>query len=142
MQFILAKRDEKKLQSLKTTFARVDASEFLPRTAQELRWFLALSFSAGVCEEILFRGFLIWYFDSFGTVVAVILSSILFGTAHMYQGIKGGLKAGFIGLILAVVYILTESLWIPILLHIFGDAQIGMLGWLALREDKELPNKA
>ena len=53
----------------------------LPKGAAELRWFTALSLTAGICEEILFRGYLIWYLDSYiGLVGAVILSSIAFGS--------------------------------------------------------------
>jgi len=43
---------------------RVDAfntlQAFLPRTHKQLRWGLATSVTAGICEEIVYRGFLIW----------------------------------------------------------------------------------
>ena len=80
-----------------------------------------------------------WYFNVFSvTALAVVLSSILFGMAHSYQGWKGGLRAGVVGLILALSYLLLGSLWIPILLHIVGDIHSGMLGWLAFKEDKQV----
>jgi membrane protease YdiL (CAAX protease family) len=34
----------------------------LPKTAEERRWFVLVAITAGVCEEILYRGFLIHYF--------------------------------------------------------------------------------
>ena len=34
----------------------------LPQTAEERRWFVLVAITAGVCEEILYRGFLIHYF--------------------------------------------------------------------------------
>src|SRR5437867_2752636 len=36
-----------------------------PRTVTEMRWFDALSITAGVCEELLYRGYLPWCFKPF-----------------------------------------------------------------------------
>lgn len=59
----------------------------LPTSALELRLFTALSLTAGICEEILFRGYLIWYLEiTIGIAGAMILSSIVFGIGHIYQG--------------------------------------------------------
>ncbi len=137
-QFRQAARDEQQRQSLRTAFARVDASEWLPRTTREAGWFLAVSFSAGVWEEVLFRGFLLWYFDSFGTAVAVLLSSVLFGAAHLYQGWRGALKVSGVGVFLAVAFVLTDTLWVPILLHVVIDVQASMLGWVAFRDVRQV----
>ncbi len=138
-QYRTIRNDPKQRQSLRDKLNNVDASEYLPRTEQEVRWFILVSISAGICEELLFRGFLLWYFKVFSvTALAVVLSSVLFGMAHSYQGWKGGFRAGAMGLILAFSYVLTGSLWIPILLHIVGDIHSGMLGWLAFKEDKHV----
>lgn len=52
----------------------------LPHTEPERRLFWAVSATAGICEEIIFRGFLTWYFLAWmGPVSAVILASLLFG---------------------------------------------------------------
>lgn len=128
--------DKEQRQSLCKQLSDAPVSEFLPRTRQELKWFFLLSISAGICEEILFRGFLTWYFEQFtATALAVVLSSIVFGAAHSYQGWQGSFRAGVMGLILAVSYVLTGSLWVPILLHIGADMYAGTLGWLAFAED-------
>ncbi len=133
--------DEELRRGLGEQLDRGSVSEFLPRTRQELRWFILLSITAGVCEEILFRGFLIWYFSQFSaTAVAVVLSAIVFGLAHSYQGWQGSLRAGVMGLVLAVSYVLTGSLWVPIFLHIAGDIYAGTLGWLAYAEDGPDPS--
>ena len=35
---------------------------FMPHTQREAMWFLLLSITAGFCEELLFRGYLVWFF--------------------------------------------------------------------------------
>jgi membrane protease YdiL (CAAX protease family) len=138
-QYRTIRNDLKQRQSLRDKLNNVDASEYLPRTEQEVRWFILVSISAGICEELLFRGFLIWYFKVFSvTALAVVCSSVLFGILHSYQGWKGGLRTGVVGLVLALSYVLTGSLWIPILLHIVVDIHSGMLGWLAFEENKQV----
>ena len=100
----------------------------LPKGAAELRLFTALSLTAGICEEVLFRGYLIWYLDSYvGSAGAVILSSIAFGLGHIYQGRPQALKIVFLGLLLAVFYVGSGSLWIPMALHSALDAAQGQL---------------
>ena len=130
------KNDTDQRSSIMTKMNVSEASIYLPRTKDDFIWFTLVSISAGICEELLFRGFLIWYINEFSsTLIAIILSSILFGIAHSYQGWKGVIQSGLTGLVLAVIYVLTGSLWIPIALHIVGDIYSGMLGWLAFGED-------
>ena len=108
------------------------AGALLPRDDREERTFAALSFTAGVCEEILYRGFVIAYFAAFlDTPVAVVLSALVFGVGHAYQGTLGIVKTGAVGLVLAGLYLLTGSLWVPMLLHVLMDLQGGHLGRLA-----------
>lgn len=106
----------------------------LPHTPAERRLFWAVSASAGVCEEIFFRGFLIWYFLAWmGPVLATLLSSLLFGVGHIYLGIAQVPKTAIIGLILAIVVNLTGSLWPAMLLHAAVDWNSGELGFRLLR---------
>ncbi len=129
-------KNKEKQQSLNAQLSKASASEFLPRTLRDMRWFVFLSFAAGICEEILFRGFLLWYFLHFSVPVAMILSSILFGLAHSYQGWQGVLRTGAMGFVLALAYVLTGSLWVPIFLHIAGDIYSGVLGRLAFAKNE------
>lgn len=130
------KNNTEQRNSIKTKMNVSEASIYLPRTKNDFKWFIIVSISAGICEELLFRGFLMWYINEFSSIyLAIILSSILFGLAHSYQGWKGVVQSGLTGLVLAVIYLFTDSLWIPIALHIIGDTYSGMLGWLAFGED-------
>ena len=130
--------DEKR-ESIKEKLDKVSANEFLPRSKKEFKWFVFLSITAGICEELLFRGFLIWYFETLtNTFLAILLSSTLFGTAHFYQGVNGVIRSGFLGLILALILIWTDSLLIPIFIHIAGDIYNGIVGWLGYGEFKKI----
>ena len=129
------RNNDEKRESIKEKLNSVSANEFLPRSKKEFKWFVFLSITAGICEELLFRGFLIWYFETLtNTFLAIIFSSILFGAAHSYQGVKGFIRSGFLGLILALILIWTDSLLIPIFIHIAGDIYSGIIGWLGYGE--------
>lgn len=106
---------------------------FLPHSRHELRWFVALSLTAGVCEELLYRGYLIWYLEQFaGPIVAVVVSSVVFGLAHAGYGTKTGVKAGLLGLVFAGLYLFSGALWVPMLVHVAIDVGAGTTGWLVL----------
>jgi membrane protease YdiL (CAAX protease family) len=104
---------------------------FLPTTRIERRWFAALSVSAGICEEILYRGFLIAYFAALfpGLALpgAILLAAAVFGAAHGYQGIRGVFLTGFIALIFTVLFYISGSLWLPMLVHALFDLRLLVL---------------
>lgn len=129
------KGDTEQISALRARMDGPTTSLYLPRTKNEYRWFVFVSLSAGICEELLYRGFLMWYISQYSSmIVAVIVSSLLFGIAHAYQGWKGMIQTGLLGLVFALIYFFTASLWIPIALHIAIDVYSGLLGWLAFDE--------
>lgn len=102
----------------------------LPVTRRERQWWILVSLSAGVCEEILYRGFITHYFSgslgatiSLGTVGAWLTASLFFGFAHAYQGVTGIVRSGMGGLLLGALAILSGGLLIPITLHFVFDLQ-------------------
>jgi len=103
----------------------------LPRTRKERRLFAALAVTAGICEEILFRGFLLFYlqeiFPGFGVVGAVVVSSVVFGLCHFYQGVRGVLGTGAFGAGMAILYMASGSLIVPIILHALLDLRVLLL---------------
>jgi uncharacterized protein len=116
-----------------TTRARIAKSLeklnfILPKTAEERRWFVLVAITAGVCEEILYRGFLIHYFRelpvSIGLIGALILSSCVFGFAHLYQGVVGIVQTTILGAIFGLIFIVTGSLLLPMVLHALIDLRI------------------
>lgn len=105
----------------------------LPRTPGEARAFTAVGVTAGICEEILCRGFLLWYFLHFlGPAVAATVACVIFGVGHAYQGLRGIILTGLAGGVEMVIYLVTGSLFAPIVLHAAIDIGNGRMGRHAL----------
>jgi membrane protease YdiL (CAAX protease family) len=100
----------------------------LPDTRAEKWGWTAISFSAGIGEEIAYRGFLTVYFyyldPSIPLWFALTLSTIAFGLAHTYQGLRGVLTTTVLGAVLAYLYWDTESLLLPMIVHTAVDLAI------------------
>jgi len=116
---------------LKVVKAMQSMRFMLPVTGRERQWWILVSLAAGVCEEILYRGFVTHYFSgtlgatiSLGTVGAWLTASLFFGLAHAYQGITGIVRSGLGGLLLGAIAILSGGLLIPIALHFLFDLQL------------------
>jgi uncharacterized protein len=80
------------------------ANRLLPVNLREYSVYSALAITAGVCEEFVYRGFAISAFSKVGLPLwlVVIISSILFGLAHAYQGRGGIVSTGIFGVLLAI----------------------------------------
>lgn len=114
------------------------AEPLLPHTPAEHRFFAIVSFTAGFCEEVLFRGFLLWYFSVWtGLVWAAILSSLVFGFGHIYLGWRHMLRTAFLGLAFVALVLLTGSLWPTIILHAAIDLTSGDLAFRVLNTPAE-----
>lgn len=108
----------------------------LPVTRVERLWWIAVSVTAGVTEEIVARGFLLSDLHGGGAAspllhlpvtVAWIGSSLLFGFAHLYQGARGVLKTALGGLFMGALAILSGGLVLPIVVHALVDLQVLLL---------------
>ena len=97
----------------------------LPESLVELRWFAAVSIIGGISEELLFRGFLFYYLSVYvphiNNLEKILLTSLLFGIAHLYQGWRGVAASGVSGVILAGLYVLGGGLLLPIVFHATGN---------------------
>jgi len=110
------------------------AERILPQSAVELLPYLALAVTAGLCEEFLYRGFAMAALASagLGAWLVVLVSSLLFGLAHSYQG-KGGMVMTFVvGVVLGVSRLTYNSLVPAILWHVAVDVVAGVAGTLYL----------
>jgi len=115
-----------------------DLVHFLPRTKRDFRHFVAVSITAGIVEEVLYRGFAFWYLAQFMPIWAVIVvSSIGFGLGHSYQGVGGMIRVTGIGLAFGAFYVLTGSIWLPMLAHAILDILQGASIIEVLRRNDE-----
>jgi membrane protease YdiL (CAAX protease family) len=122
----LADASEKDIDSYRQRLGRL---EFMfPRNGNELNRFYGLSMTAGIVEETLWRGFLFWYLGHFIPLWgAAIVSSVGFGLAHLYQGVRNVPQIILVGGALSALYLITGSLWLPILLHAVFDMVQGQV---------------
>ena len=90
-----------------------------------LLWLGIVWTSAAFGEEMFFRGYLITRLQTafsdvrFGTVLAVALPALLFGCCHVYyQGLRGLVVTGAIGLVFGTMFLLFKrNLWPIVLWH-------------------------
>lgn len=79
-------------------------------------------------EEIVYRAFLINRISELGIdskttkVIAVLLSSIIFGLVHYSWGLMGVIQTAFMGLVLGCSYVyLKRKIWVLIIAHAYMD---------------------
>jgi membrane protease YdiL (CAAX protease family) len=122
-----------RLAAVRRSFGRTIA--VLPHTPAEYRLFLAVSITAGICEELLFRGYFFAMTSPWLTLGgAALFSAFVFGLGHAYQGVRGVIKTTIAGLVLGAVYVGTGSLVWSMVLHALIDVQGGTVGYRILRQ--------
>lgn len=100
----------------------------LPINRRDYRHFVGVSLTAGIVEEFLYRGFAFWYLAHYMPTWAVVLSSsVIFGLGHAYQGAGGVARVTLVGFAFGILYVLTGSIWLPILAHIIVDIVQGAI---------------
>lgn len=113
-------------------------AKIFPKTDREVVLFAALSVTAGLCEEFLYRGFV------FGALAhahipigaTLLISSVMFGLAHAYQGRGGMIGTLVLGTVFGTVRILYDSLVPVVLWHAAVDVVAGLAGRRYLIENK------
>lgn len=100
---------------------------FMPDNWKTFKTFILVALTAGVCEEIIFRGFMVNYVYSLfgqnpmGQYTAILLPALIFGILHLYQGHRSVLKIIVGGILFCLIYFLSGSLYIPMLIHFLID---------------------
>jgi membrane protease YdiL (CAAX protease family) len=109
------------------------ARRLLPEIPGHLRYWVPISFLAGIGEEIAFRGvaFGILREISGSTGFAIVICVLAFGFAHMTQGWRGVLGTGVIALVMHGIVYATAGLYLAIAIHVAYDL---MLGFIAMRQ--------
>jgi len=120
------------------------AERILPQSTTELIPFLALAVTAGLCEEFLYRGFAMAVLSRTGLPagVVILLSAILFGLAHLYQGRAGFVSTTVLGLLFGISRAALGSLLPVVVWHAGVDAVAGLAGPRYLLEHKSVTEAA
>jgi membrane protease YdiL (CAAX protease family) len=117
--------------------------ELLPRTLQERLVFVALAVTAGICEEILYRGFGIayteWLIPGVGRPAIIVLTGAAFGLAHAYQGPRNVLLTGVVGGMFAWLTLTTGTLVPAMIIHALVDLRVAALPSTVAAEESRQP---
>ena len=113
---------------------RSSLDRLVPETRRELRRWRLLSVSAA-SEELVYRGFLLWYLNQYLPLAAAgLLCTLSFAAAHAYQGWRGVLQTGAAGAVLLLLTLASASLWPAMILHVMQDLFGGYAGYLCNRD--------
>ena len=133
-----ALRDHDTLQVVRRRLSGIE--RMLPRTDAEMKTFYLVSATAGICEELLYRGYLFWYLGHWlPQPWVLVVGALVFGIGHSYQGLRGMVTTGIAGLVLGGVYLLTGSLYLSMVIHGLTDAYSGTLGRAAMKASEGEP---
>ena len=138
--YVLAQRgraleDPEALARLRHQMRNVE--RMMPRGAEELRWFSRLSVTAGLCEDLLYRGYLIWYLGTwFALAPAALIASVVFGFGHAYQGPRGIAVTSLVGVFMSAIYLLTGSLVACSAFHALMDLHAGHTAQVAFSREE------
>lgn len=103
---------------------------FLPQYPRELPSYLVLCMSAGLFEEIIYRGFMVAYFTPHNhnniPWMAILAPAVLFSLAHYYQGWTAVIKITIFSILFGIIFIYSNSLYPTILMHLLVDVISGI----------------
>jgi membrane protease YdiL (CAAX protease family) len=114
---------------LRVTPAGQDLRYLFPNRGVEITLWIALSITAGICEEAIFRGYLQRQFITFTKSVptGILLAAAVFGAAHAYQGPRRAVLIGLYGVMFGVLAHLRRSVRPGMIAHAWQDSLAGVL---------------
>jgi membrane protease YdiL (CAAX protease family) len=100
----------------------------VPHGPIEVLLWVPLSISAGICEEFVFRGYLQRQLGALtrNPVAGLLLSAIVFGVAHGYQGVSSVVVITVYGVLFGLLARLSRSLVPGIIVHAWQDLASGL----------------
>jgi uncharacterized protein len=107
-----------------------DFEALIPVTSRERVLFAGVAISAGICEEVVFRGWLLGTLHEtigLGGTALILTAAAIFGLAHVYQRTTGVVLTGLAGMLFCVLYVATGSLLAPIILHSLMDVRFALV---------------
>lgn len=99
---------------------------------------LIISISAGICEEVFFRGFVLSGYERMGNKKAIVLSAVLFGFFHFnLYNLVGPIV---LGLVFGYLVQITDSIFAGMIGHIVNNGFAVTLGFIINSLPKVLPD--
>jgi membrane protease YdiL (CAAX protease family) len=133
-------RQRPKAQKLRERMRGRGGGVLLPDTTRELTWFTVVCVLSGIVEESVYRGFLCFYISLYLPHIngpgLVLLTSLVFGIGHAYQGWRGIASTTVSGLIFGTLYVVSGSLLLPAVVHSTGNLQAVLILWPQPGADK------
>ncbi len=107
----------------------------LPQNGLEILLWILTSITAGICEELAFRGYVQQQFRVLtGSVaIAVLAQGVLFGLFHFYQGWKNVIVICVLGVLYGLLAAWRGSLRANVLAHAWSDVWEGWLKFVVWR---------
>jgi membrane protease YdiL (CAAX protease family) len=107
----------------------------LPQSLLEILIWIGTSITAGVCEELAFRGYVQRQFHALtGSVgVAVLGQGLVFGLFHSYQGWKNVIVICVLGVLFGALAAWRRNLRANIIVHAWSDVWEGWLKFVVWR---------
>jgi membrane protease YdiL (CAAX protease family) len=107
----------------------------LPQNLLEILLWIGTSVTAGVCEEMAFRGYVQRQFHALtGNVVMALLGQgIVFGLFHFYQGWKNVIVISVLGVLFGVLAAWRRNVRSNIMVHAWADVWSGWLKFVVWR---------
>lgn len=104
----------------------------LPQGWVESTLWIALSISAGICEEAVYRGYLQCQLIALTTSapIGIALAALTFGLSHAYKGWSGAALIAIDGLLLGMLAYWRKTVRPGMMAHAFGDSFAGVLAGL------------
>lgn len=107
----------------------LSAFDYLRGNAGALLQLLPLVWlSAGLCEEVVYRGYVITQSALLlggsrdANATALLFSTVLFGLAHWHQGIAGVITTSIVAIVLGLLFLQQRrNLWANVIAHITAD---------------------
>jgi CAAX amino terminal protease family. len=101
----------------------------IPHTMLELIVWVAVAVTAGICEEVMFRGFLQRQLLTLtrSAAIAIVVQAVIFGASHAYQGWKPVVIIMVYGLLAGVLAHWRRTLRPGIVAHAWQDLAAGLL---------------
>jgi membrane protease YdiL (CAAX protease family) len=101
----------------------------LPQSTADKLAFTGVSITAGICEEVIFRGFLQQALSTAtgSPWIALALASATFGVVHAYQSPTGAVRAAVVGALLGLPVVLGFGLLPSIIAHALVDVLSGIV---------------